>query len=322
MALHSGSRSIFIEAPLVLVSQISRSGGSLLAQLFDSHPQLYAHPWELRIAFSEHWDWPALDPRAEPGEWFEALHDSKWEKIAAEGFAKAGRNPFAKEQRHPFTYSAEAQRARFTELAAIHPVATSRDILNCYFTSFFAGWGEWSPTGREVAITAFIPRFATRADSVQRFVTDYPDGRLITILRDPRSWYASSKVVHYHKASKLPEAIAEWVGWARRFDELLDSAPVPTMGLLFEDLVLEPAETMRKVAAFIGIEFDDCLLEPSYAGRPVLPNSSFAMPGYGISAEVVRGREIPKAAQSLIDEEAMPLYEQLAARVRDALGAR
>ena len=84
MALHSGSRSIFIEAPLVLVSQISRSGGSLLAQLFDSHPQLYAHPWELRIAFSEHWDWPALDPRAEPGEWFEALHDSKWEKIAAQ----------------------------------------------------------------------------------------------------------------------------------------------------------------------------------------------------------------------------------------------
>ena len=177
-------------------------------------------------------------------------------------------------------------------------------------------------SGREVAITAFIPKFATRADSVQRFATDYPDGRLITILRDPRSWYASSKVVHYHKAAKLPEAIAEWVGWARRFDELLDSAPVPTMGLLFEDLVLEPEETMRKVAAFIGIEFDDRLLEPSYAGRPVLPNSSFAMPGYGISAEVVRGRGIPKAAQSVIDEEAMPLYEQLAGRVRDALGAR
>ncbi|HSS74912.1 MAG TPA: sulfotransferase [Gaiellaceae bacterium] len=321
MAPHSGSRSIFIEAPLVLVSQISRSGGSLLAQLFDRHPQLYAHPWELRIGFPEQSNWPVLDLQAEPAKWFEALHDVKWEKIAAEGFAKAGRNPFAKEQRHPFTYSVEEQRARFTELAATHPVGSSRDVLNCYFTSFFESWGEWSPTGQEVAIAAFLPRFATRAENVDRYAHDYPDGRLITILRDPRSWYASSKVVHYHKASKLPEAIAEWLGWGRRFDELLDSAPVPTLGLLFEDLVLEPEATMRKVAAFIGIEFDDRLLEPSYAGHPVLPNSSFAMPGYGISAEVVRGREIPKAAQSLIDEEAMPLYEQLAGRVR-ALGAR
>jgi len=315
LAPHNGSRSIFIEAPLVLVSQISRSGGSLLAQLFDSHPQLYAHPWELRIGFPEQWNWPVLDLQAEPAEWFEALHDPKWDKIAAEGFAKAGRNPFAKEQRHPFTYSAEEQRVRLTELAATYPVRSSRDVLNCYFTSFFDSWGEWSPTGREVAISAFLPRFATRAESVDRYAHDYPDGGLVTVLRDPRSWYASSKVVHYHKASKLPDAIAEWLGWARRFETLLESSPVPTLGILFDDLVLEPEATMRKVAAFAGIEFDDRLLTPAYAGRPVLPNSSFAMPEYGISADVL-SREIPSAAQKAIAEEAAPLYEELAERLR------
>ncbi len=324
MAPHSGPHSPLIEAPLVLVSQISRSGGSLLAQLFDSHPQLYPHPWELRIAWSEHWDWPALDLEAGAGagEWFDSLHDSKWEKIAAEGFAKAGRNPHAKEQRHPFTFSVAEHRARFAELVERHPVSRQRDVLDCYFTSFFAGWGEWSPTGREIAITAFIPKMATRADSVDRFARDYPDGRLITILRDPRSWYASSRIVHYKKASKLPDAIAEWLAWARRFDELLSLPPVPTMGLLFEDLVLEPETAMRNVAEFIGIEFDERLLEPSYAGRRVLPNSSFAIPRYGISSEVVRDREISKAAQRLIEEEAMPLYEQLATRVRDGSPAR
>jgi hypothetical protein len=38
---------MFIDAPLFLVSQIPRSGGSMLAQLFDGHPQVYAHPAEI-----------------------------------------------------------------------------------------------------------------------------------------------------------------------------------------------------------------------------------------------------------------------------------
>ena len=35
--------------PLVLVSQIQRSGGTLLSQLFDGHPECHAHPHELKI---------------------------------------------------------------------------------------------------------------------------------------------------------------------------------------------------------------------------------------------------------------------------------
>ena len=37
--------------PLLMVSQIQRSGGSLMAQLFDGHPQLYAHPFEIQIGY-------------------------------------------------------------------------------------------------------------------------------------------------------------------------------------------------------------------------------------------------------------------------------
>jgi hypothetical protein len=33
-----------VKAPLALISQIQRSGGSLLSQLFDGHPVIYAQP--------------------------------------------------------------------------------------------------------------------------------------------------------------------------------------------------------------------------------------------------------------------------------------
>ena len=35
--------------PLLISSQLQRSGGSLISQLFDSHPEILAHPWEIMV---------------------------------------------------------------------------------------------------------------------------------------------------------------------------------------------------------------------------------------------------------------------------------
>src|SRR5919198_369926 len=50
-----------VREPLVLVSQIQRSGGTLLSQLFDGHPQCHAHPGELHIGWPRKRYWPPLD---------------------------------------------------------------------------------------------------------------------------------------------------------------------------------------------------------------------------------------------------------------------
>jgi hypothetical protein len=169
---------------LVLVSQISRSGGARWRS--SSTATLRStRTWEVRVWHPRKWDWPALDPDASADEWLEALSDPKWAKIAEEGFAKAGRNPFAKSERHPFTFSDETQRALFLELVASRLVTRSRDVLDCWFTSFFACWRDREPSGRELSITGFMPRVATSRESIERFAADYPDGALISILRDP-----------------------------------------------------------------------------------------------------------------------------------------
>ena len=38
---------IDVHQPLILISEVQRSGGTLLSQLFDGHPQCFSHPEEI-----------------------------------------------------------------------------------------------------------------------------------------------------------------------------------------------------------------------------------------------------------------------------------
>ena len=63
-----------VREPLVLISQIQRSGGTLLSQLFDGHPECHAHPAEIHIGKPRKWDWPRID-LTRPKTWFELLFE-------------------------------------------------------------------------------------------------------------------------------------------------------------------------------------------------------------------------------------------------------
>jgi hypothetical protein len=46
------------QLPLLLISQLPRSGGSLFSQLLDGHPQLLVYPHEMRIGYPGKDTWP------------------------------------------------------------------------------------------------------------------------------------------------------------------------------------------------------------------------------------------------------------------------
>jgi hypothetical protein len=62
-----------VREPLVLISQIQRSGGTLLLQLFDGHRQCHVDPYELKIGHPKKHNWPPLD-LSRPETWFETLY--------------------------------------------------------------------------------------------------------------------------------------------------------------------------------------------------------------------------------------------------------
>jgi hypothetical protein len=96
-----------LRAPLILISQVQRSGGSLLSQLLDGHPQLAAYPHELKIGFptGEHW---IRKPRSARKSFSEMFKKPQF-RLVREGFSKGNQDTV----RYPFFVAASAQEKIF-----------------------------------------------------------------------------------------------------------------------------------------------------------------------------------------------------------------
>ncbi len=110
-----------VTEPLVLCSQIQRSGGTLLSQLFDGHPECHAHPHEIKIGWPREANWPPLD-LDRPGDWFERLFEKKALTHFVEGYQKRGAKLEAKTYPSydvfPFLFLPRLQKAIFDARAA------------------------------------------------------------------------------------------------------------------------------------------------------------------------------------------------------------
>lgn len=299
--------------PLVLITQIQRSGGTLLSQLFDGHPQVCAHPHELHIGRPKKWNWPDLNLSDQPEVWFQSLYEKRLEVFYEKGYVKPGSNPHARTDVHPFSFDPGLQLAIFLEVLKRASVTSQRDVLNAFFTSFFNAWSDISINPGCRIITAFCPRVLMFPDSTERFISDYPDGHIVSSVRDPRTWYASSSR-HSSIYDSVAEAIDLWAQSTNSILELKRSRPEYVFVSTYEDLVSDTEQIMRAMAAFLGIDYDACLLMPTYASKPILPNSSYARQSYGVNTDSTKTiSELNKDDLAYIVKEAMPLYEEASA---------
>jgi hypothetical protein len=306
-----------VREPLVLVSQIQRSGGTLLSQLFDGHPECHAHPGELHLGHPHKLSWPRLDLGEPPERWFESLYEQKVERYLRKGYSKASRK-LARGVDYdvlPFLFLPELQRRLFLEAA--HGAETERQVLDAYFTSFFNAWLDNQSLHREPkrAVTAFAAAFATRGDDVERFFAAYPDGWLVAIVRDPKGWFESAR---RYKASyaDLGSAISTWVASTLALVEE-KSRRSRVVLLSYEQLVREPERVMRGLADRLELTFDEALLVPTFNGLPIRADSSEPVSSYGILEGRADSHRLTLSADESgqIDRQAGEAYEQALALV-------
>jgi hypothetical protein len=267
-----------VREPLALVSQVQRSGGTLLSQLFDGHPECHAHPHEVKIGHPKDWNWPPLDP-GRPEECFAVLYETVAGKHLVSGYGKGHRT----DDVFPFLFSPRLQWQIFDAAAAGWPIGTERDVLDAYFTSYFNAWLDNHNlyTGPKRVVTGFTPRLVMVSESMESLFSVYPDGALISIVRDPRSWFASARE-HWEKYADPDRAIELWRLSAEATMSAAERYPGRVLVLTYEQVVLETEETMRRVAAAIGIAFDPILLMPTFNGRPIRANSHHDLGGFGV----------------------------------------
>ncbi len=145
-----------VREPLVLISQVQRSGGTLLSQLFDGHPECHAHPGELHIGPGKS-HWPDISTSASRRSLVRRLVRADHARVRREGYSKttAGARRAGTFDVFPFRFDPELQRAIFLGegRARLH----RREVLDAYMTSYFNAWLDNANlrTGPKRVVTAF-----------------------------------------------------------------------------------------------------------------------------------------------------------------------
>ena len=272
-----------VTSPLALISQIQRSGGTLLAQLFDGHPEIHAHPHELKIGKPKKYIWPKISMKDDFERWFYIL----FEDDTIEHFKGGYRKERKQDETFSFVFLPSLQKKIFLKYLDSVESITLRDVFDAYMTSYFGAWLNYQNcSGQKKYITAFTARLAMDKSSIQSFFEVYPDGRLISIIRDPKNWFPSAFRHNEHikrdKYSDMNFALNQW-----RESAMATLLNKKTYGervciIRFEDLIGKTEPVMRSLANFLDIEFDLSLLIPTFNRFPIKANTSFESERHGI----------------------------------------
>ena len=268
-----------VNTPLVLISQIQRSGGSLLSQLFDGHPEVDAHPHELKIGYPKKYIWPKLNPNDSPKQWFENL----FELSVLDHFKTGYKKQKNMDETFLFLFLPTVQRELFLNYLDSVDSIKPRDILDAYMTSYFGAWlNNQNNFGPKKIITAFTARLSMKKENMEAFFEIYPDGRLISVIRDPKNWYPSAARHRPHLYEDMNSALELWMKSARAM--LLNKKRYGDRVciLTFEDLVGKTQSVMRYLAELLDIKFVDILLIPTFNKYPIKANTSFKAQQHGI----------------------------------------
>ena len=104
---------------------------------------------------------------------------------------------------------------------------------------------------------------------------EFPDARVIHMVRDPRDRYASIANRYDHESKGIPSATGRWMSSVKAGDDNLRRYPGRNLVVRFEDLLENPEAVTSQVCAFIGESFEPEMMEMSGAPEHTSGNSSF-----------------------------------------------
>lgn len=202
-----------------------RSGTTLLSSMLDAHPDIALSP--------ETHFYTRCRPTSNDRE--EAL-DEVWHCVQQQ----PGFRDMAFEEEELDRIQQQVER-----LDAPTPPDVLRAIETTYAKRFGAeAWGEKTPDH-----LAHVPEI----------FQDFPDGRVLAIVRDPRDVCLSLADMPWSRDS-LPESAWKWAKYARATDEYRAAYPDRFREVRYEELLERPEEEIRGVLSWINAPFDDAVL--------------------------------------------------------------
>jgi hypothetical protein len=307
-------RLVPVDQPLLLITQVQRSGGTLLLRLLDGHPECHVAPFQLRGI-----DEAAKRSSSRPELAWQELYDPKLAERFACGHRQRKHGILRDDEIFPFELDPPLQRAIYDTCTGRVGDPTTRDCFDCYFTSYFNAWLDYRNlrTGSKRWVVGFEPGVARSMRRRRAVRSVYPDGKMVTIVRDPWSWFASARRWEERWADR-EGALNHWCDVGKGTFKLRKRYKSDLRILTFDDLLANTEETLSRLVAWLGIEFRPELLEPTFNGSPIRANTSFDDVGTAVSTRPLeRGRdELTDEDAAYIQERAGDIYRVLANKAR------
>ena len=157
---------------------------------------------------------------------------------------------------------------------------------------------------------AFAARLANCQQNCESFFADYPDGYLITLVREPVSWFASARVHQPEEYGHIEKAIDLWCISAKAsLRNYKRFGKEKVMIIKFEELLENPEIVMGNIANFLGISVEPTLLNPTFNGISIKADSSFEVNSHGILQDPKkRSNLVNQAEKNYIEQKTKNLY--------------
>lgn len=255
--------------PLLISSQLQRSGGSLISQLFDNHPEILAHPWEIMV-YKEGTD-KIYDKILKT--------EKEFNRLMRDGYKKG---KFAK-KKHRFHFLT----SKFSQV--LLKKKDDENFLNYYFDNFFKYWTNLkNDDAKKKLITGFSPFFCK--GSLIKELNSHKRLNIIHIYRDPYSWWYSAK--NFKDIYKDINSIKKyWI--SSQLEALAAKSKFRNRVLIikFDDLINHRVKIMKYICKKFFIKFDKKLMYPTFNGEMIENDSSFKKQKtdkYGIIKDVTK----------------------------------
>jgi len=272
-----------------------RSGTTLMTSLLDDHPELLVFPEEYLHA----------RPRNIPGEGTRSVLDALFKDkvlLRLKG-KKSFLNDILGEDRKydDFDYHRfeDAVNEYFRLLLENRDETVRMSVTTLAFISLIYGYGH--ATGKET-YSRWVVKHPHYELHWQQLFNDFPDAKMIYMVRDPRDVILSRTLKRNKKRylkrggnvatwksekASLRPSIGFLKGWERSmiaFLRINETVPEHVLLIRYDDLVSAPRDVMGEVAEFLGVPWQESLVTPSFLGTLWKGNSMQERTFHGVSS--------------------------------------
>lgn len=276
----------------IFILGCSKSGTSLLRNLFDGHPDLFVIPIETHFfQLSEMWV-SYYSRRTKPKS--NDINSIKENLINWVQFQNSKNNFFA----DGFT-KGKWDIDLFSQIIKSVDVNNPNELLNLYYSSLYK-----SLYNKEIDENLrVVEKSVENAEFVWELSNYYPDAQFIHIIRNPyANLVALRKYTSIRKSSKLKNALYSM--YSSYYYLYKNKKNIQRYYIIkYEDLVIETNKIMNDISTFLGISFIDILTTPTSLGMNWKGNSTSKNKFNGISINPLYNweKEITKQEISIIN---------------------